>query len=221
MSWSSIGRHFATTPWGVTMKNFKHSASTPEFLDFTITSPGNSRKIITVGSVTDNGTGTDFSDDYVSTYSSRGPTLFDHVLKPDLVAPGNRVVASIPATGKLRGDLPDQLLVDALDDDVSLAWGFRGNAFRQLIVDRMGKAQRQGQSLTLRLRLVTNTDQLQLALEALSDTQDHVVDQGTSGAGHRHVRTARTSGETQLTIFLDDFNSRMQVQCECALGALH
>ncbi|HOK04862.1 MAG TPA: hypothetical protein PLN24_06390, partial [Victivallales bacterium] len=26
------------TKWGVTMKNFKHSASVPEFLDFTITS---------------------------------------------------------------------------------------------------------------------------------------------------------------------------------------
>ena len=64
---------------------------------FTITSPGNSRKIITVGSLTDSGTGNDFSDDYVSTYSSRGPTLVDHVLKPDLIAPGNRYVAAIPA----------------------------------------------------------------------------------------------------------------------------
>ncbi len=27
----------ATTPWGATMKNWKHAASTPEFLDFTIT----------------------------------------------------------------------------------------------------------------------------------------------------------------------------------------
>ena len=63
---------------------------------FTITSPGNSRKVITVGSLTDNETGTDLSDDFVSTYSSRGPTLHDHVLKPDLLAPGNRVVAAIP-----------------------------------------------------------------------------------------------------------------------------
>ena len=41
-----------------------------------------------VGSLTDEETGEDFSDDYVSTYSSRGPTLTDHFLKPDLVAPG-------------------------------------------------------------------------------------------------------------------------------------
>ena len=56
---------------------------------FTITSPGNSRKVITVGSLTDSGTGTNFADDFVSTYSSRGPTQYDHVLKPALLAPGN------------------------------------------------------------------------------------------------------------------------------------
>ena len=57
--------------------------------NFTITSPGNSPKLITVGSLTDNGTNT-FSDDYVSTFSSRGPTSLDNFLKPDLVAPGQQ-----------------------------------------------------------------------------------------------------------------------------------
>ena len=37
--------------------------------NFSIVSPGNSRKIITVGSLTDNRTGDNFADDYVSTYS--------------------------------------------------------------------------------------------------------------------------------------------------------
>ncbi len=73
-----------------------------------VTSPGNSRKIITVGSLTDNGTGSVTADDYVSTYSSVGPTLIDHVLKPDLVAPGNRLVAAAPANGKLKQDLPER-----------------------------------------------------------------------------------------------------------------
>jgi serine protease AprX len=49
--------------------------------------------VITVGSLTDGGGGTNFGDDYVSSFSSRGPTLFDHVLKPDLLAPGNRIMA--------------------------------------------------------------------------------------------------------------------------------
>jgi len=63
---------------------------------FSTTSPGNSRKVITVGSLTDNNTGDDFSDDYASTYSSKGPTAGDHVIKPDLVAPGNRLIAATP-----------------------------------------------------------------------------------------------------------------------------
>jgi len=71
----------------------------------TITSPGNSRKVITVGSLTDNGTGADFTDDYVSSFSSTGPTIGDLVLKPDLVAPGNRIVATITADAKLAQKL--------------------------------------------------------------------------------------------------------------------
>jgi len=77
---------------------------------FSTTSPGNSRKIITVGSLTDNGTGPNFDDDYVSTYSSRGPTVEDHVVKPDLVAPGNRLIATAPRTSVLAKLLPDNVV---------------------------------------------------------------------------------------------------------------
>ena len=58
----------------------------------TVTSPGNSRRVITVGSLTDWGTGNP-NDDIVSTYSSRGPTLGEHLVKPDLLAPGNKVAS--------------------------------------------------------------------------------------------------------------------------------
>jgi len=75
----------------------------------TVTSPGNSRKVITVGSLTDNATGADYSDDYVSTFSSTGPTIGDYVLKPDLLAPGNRIVATIPADSQLAIALPDRI----------------------------------------------------------------------------------------------------------------
>jgi serine protease AprX len=33
------------------------------------------------------------ADDVIASYSSKGPTLYDHVIKPDLVAPGNQVVS--------------------------------------------------------------------------------------------------------------------------------
>jgi subtilisin family serine protease len=80
-----------------------------QFGNMTITSPGNSRKIITVGSLTDNGSGTNFADDYVSTYSSMGPTLYDHVLKPDLVAPGNRVVSALAPSSRMQSGMPERV----------------------------------------------------------------------------------------------------------------
>ncbi len=77
--------------------------------NMTVTSPGNSPKVITVGSLTDNGT-SDPSDDFVSTYSSAGPTLIDHIMKPDLLAPGNRLVGAIGDNALLRTDLGERLV---------------------------------------------------------------------------------------------------------------
>ncbi len=62
-----------------------------------IESPGNSPYAITVGALNTKQTGAR-SDDVVATYSSRGPTPYDFTLKPDLVAPGNRIV-SLEAPG--------------------------------------------------------------------------------------------------------------------------
>ena len=84
---------------------------------FTVTSPGNSRKVITVGSLTDNGTGLEFGDDYVSTFSSRGPTPGDFVVKPDLVAPGNRLVSTISEKSTLADLLPDRVVACTVSED--------------------------------------------------------------------------------------------------------
>lgn len=68
----------------------------------TIHSPGNEPSALTVGA--SNSFGTDMrADDIVTTYSSRGPTRsyttdtygvkhYDNIVKPDLVAPGNKLV---------------------------------------------------------------------------------------------------------------------------------
>jgi serine protease AprX len=57
-----------------------------------IQAPGNDPNVITVGATKTNGTPARL-DDTVASYSAKGPTLLDHVVKPDLVAPGNRVVS--------------------------------------------------------------------------------------------------------------------------------
>src|SRR6266566_3520687 len=58
----------------------------------TITAPGNDPYVITVGAMNSKGT-PDRADDVMASYSSKGPTAIDHIVKPDLVAPGNRVVS--------------------------------------------------------------------------------------------------------------------------------
>jgi serine protease AprX len=62
-----------------------------------INSPGNSPWAITVGSLNTWGT-VKRQDDTVTTYSSRGPTRYDEAVKPDVGAPGNKIV-SLEANG--------------------------------------------------------------------------------------------------------------------------
>jgi serine protease AprX len=70
-----------------------------------INSPGNDPAVITVGATAANDT-PQITDDLIASYSSRGPTLIDRIVKPDLVAPGNRVV-SLLAPGTISSSHPD------------------------------------------------------------------------------------------------------------------
>jgi serine protease AprX len=70
-----------------------------------ITSPGNAPSAITVGSIRTFDT-TSRADDMVAEYSSRGPTWYDAYAKPDIVAPGHRLLASANAAQKLYIDYP-------------------------------------------------------------------------------------------------------------------
>ena len=58
-----------------------------------ITSPANSPFAITVGAIDTHGTPLR-SDDTLATYSSKGPTRYDLVVKPDLSAPGSHIVSA-------------------------------------------------------------------------------------------------------------------------------
>ncbi len=59
-------------------------------------SPGIDPLVITVGATKSNGTAA-VEDDDMATFSSRGPTLVDRLVKPDLVAPGNKIVGLLAA----------------------------------------------------------------------------------------------------------------------------
>ncbi len=72
--------------------NFGRDNSLKEHGYGTIVSPGNDPYVITVGAMNTMGT-TSRADDQVASYSSKGPTAIDHIVKPDLVAPGNGIIS--------------------------------------------------------------------------------------------------------------------------------
>jgi len=71
-----------------------------------INAPGNDPYVITVGAMKTMET-LSRSDDLIASYSSKGPTFIDHVVKPDLVAPGNRII-SLRAPQSLLGNAYQQ-----------------------------------------------------------------------------------------------------------------
>ena len=71
----------------------------------TITVPGNDPFVITVGAMKTMETLT-VTDDRIASYSSKGPTTFDYVVKPDLVAPGNLISSLADPYSTLYNEFP-------------------------------------------------------------------------------------------------------------------
>lgn len=75
----------------------------------TIDAPGNDPYVLTVGAM--NAKFTPFAgDDVITTYTSRGPTMIDHIVKPDLVAPGNHVSSILDNNGYLAKTYPQNVV---------------------------------------------------------------------------------------------------------------
>src|SRR5262245_39542506 len=72
-----------------------------------ILSPGNAPSAITVGAIDTRSTATR-RDDFVTRYSSRGPTWYDATPKPDLVAPGHALVSSAAIGSSLYVQYPQR-----------------------------------------------------------------------------------------------------------------
>jgi serine protease AprX len=75
----------------------------------TITAPGNDPFVITVGATKSNGSATPQAETKAS-YSSKGPTTYDHVLKPDLMAPGNAIVSLAAPGATLEASYPNDVV---------------------------------------------------------------------------------------------------------------
>src|SRR6201998_4398898 len=71
----------------------------------TVTSPGNDPYVLTVGAMKPMGTPTR-TDDLIASYSSKGPSVVDAVVKPDLVAPGNLLTSLLAPGSTLYNQYP-------------------------------------------------------------------------------------------------------------------
>jgi serine protease AprX len=79
----------------------------------TITAPGNDPYVVTVGAMNTVGTSSR-GDDKIASYSSKGPTLYDHLVKPDIVAPGNRINSLYAAGLTLPNTYPGNEIPNSL-----------------------------------------------------------------------------------------------------------
>jgi serine protease AprX len=86
----------------------------------TIESPGNDPYVITVGAMKAMGT-YPRTDDLIASYSSKGPTAIDHIVKPDIVAPGNHVVSLLAPGSTLAGESENSVPVSYYERTTSTA----------------------------------------------------------------------------------------------------
>ncbi len=70
----------------------------------TISTPGTDPRVITVGALDDKHTLTR-SDDTIASFESHGPTAIDHLIKPDVIAPGVQIYAPLSPGSTL--DVPE------------------------------------------------------------------------------------------------------------------
>ncbi len=91
----------------------------------TIAAPGNDPYAITVGAMKTANTPTRV-DDTIASYSSKGPTAYDFVVKPDIVAPGNQVVSTLAPNAPLLST-PTDVYLSEYSSATTTSTGSGGN----------------------------------------------------------------------------------------------
>ncbi len=111
----------------------------------TVSAPGDDPFVITIGAIDDKNT-PDRTDDKITQFSSVGPTP-DGLVKPDLVAPGENIVAPLAPGSKAEGDgkamadrlstlkwlksFPDDQLMSIPDDILKKVYGFKDESIKE------------------------------------------------------------------------------------------
>jgi serine protease AprX len=152
-----------------------------------ISSPGNSPYAITVGAMNTKGT-VSRADDIMTTYSSRGPTKFEHAVKPDVVAPGNKIVSLETSGSYLQRNYSQFHMA-----------GTSGNAYMHLSGTSMSAAMvTGGVALLMQAHPKISASQVKMALQTGST---YMKDGGlmAGGAGSVNFWTSRKIAANGLT----------------------
>ena len=153
-----------------------------------ITSPGNARSAITVGASQTMGT-VGRTDDVIGPFSSRGPTWIDRYAKPDLVAPGHKLVQTVGTGSRLNTQYPTLRVGsgNSVSQPLSLTGTSMSAAVTSGVVARMIDA---ADSHKLTPNLVKAI--LQFTATTLRDAQQVPYDRMTQGAGELNSNGAVT-----------------------------
>jgi serine protease AprX len=155
-----------------------------------ISTPGNGPSVLTVGAINTWNT-VSRADDTVTTYSSRGPTRYDMGVKPDVVAPGNKIV-SLAAAGSYLASTYSDLHVA----------GSGTNAYMRMSGTSMAAAMVSGgAALLLESEPTLTARQLKVTLQMTASAM-HREGLMASGTGSVNLHAARKMGSLSLSTLL-------------------
>jgi len=174
-----------------------------------ILSPGNAQSVVTVGAVDTNGSDT-LLDDTVPTYSSRGPTRFTNLAKPDIAAPGQAMISTAAINSSLYKAHPERQVAGV--DGVGRYFRLNGTSMAAAVtsgtVALMIDANRQSFSK----RLTPNTVKALLEFSAFPLAGTNAVTQGRGELNRdgavalaSAIDPSRAPGDWWLTSPVDTF----------------
>jgi serine protease AprX len=154
-----------------------------------ISSPGNAPSAITVGALKTQDTASR-GDDTIADYSSRGPTWYDGVVKPDIVAPGHNIMAVAAKNGTFYKTYPQ---LKAPDGDYILMSGTSmATAVTTGVIALMLEANRAANDYPVNPSLTQNAVKamLQYSSVGVRNPQGVEYDALTEGAGAINAKGA-------------------------------
>jgi len=145
-----------------------------------IASPGNAPSAITIGALDMHETA-DRSDDTVTPYSSRGPAWYSGLAKPDLVAPGHRLVAVGAHYGSLYNRFAERRVWGRAGEKKARYLRLSGTSMASAVTSGVVALMLQANRETYETRLTPNTVKAMLEYTALPLASGDRLTQGAGG----------------------------------------